>query len=181
MHLYLRFLLSVLVANFLIVAPLGAKVAKPFGALSALDYAEIERLYADYAFAIDTGDGKARAATFTADGTFSSSLSQHQPESMSAVAERTTRQGNVGVRHLMTNISVKATPGGAEARCHVFIISGASDDHEQSSATDFRSFKGLSGFYFDKLVRTPAGWRFKSREVWLDSEANSPYRADSAR
>ena len=38
--------------------------------LTTQDYIDIEQLYATYNHAIDSGDGEAWAATFTADGTF---------------------------------------------------------------------------------------------------------------
>ena len=35
-----------------------------------------------------------------------------------------------------------------------------------------------TGFYNDKLVKTPEGWRFVGREGWYDIDPDSPYRMD---
>ena len=40
-----------------------------------------------------------------------------------------------------------------------------------------RQQKVYTGFYNDTLVRTPDGWRFKTKEEWHDTEPDSPYRA----
>jgi hypothetical protein len=131
--------------------------------LSPEDHIEIQQLYARNSYALDMGDGEARAATFTQDGTFAVYLTGHQPEPASVFGPRTTARGNRGVRHLMLNLMLEATPEGAKGLCYGLIVDG-----KHSPKT---------GFYEDRLVRTPKGWRFRVRELWLDTEEGSPYRA----
>jgi hypothetical protein len=149
---------------FVLTSAAAAQRIKP---LTAQDYFEIEQLYAAYCWALDTGDGAARAATFTPDGRFLSSLSDHKGDSARAIGERTTKGGPSPYRHVMANILLTATPEGADSKAYALIVSGR---------TTPGTVTGTPAFYLDKLVRTPAGWRFKQREVWLDQEAASPFR-----
>ena len=52
---------------------LPAQAAPP--KLTALDYFQIYQLYARYSWSLDSGNGAARTATFTTDGTFNSNMS----------------------------------------------------------------------------------------------------------
>lgn len=149
--------------------------AESIQALTALDYAEIHKLYADYALALDTGDGAGRAATFTEDGTFSSVFSQHEPEPAQSAGARTTRQGNTGVRHMMANISICASAEGADGRCNA-LITAPKPGTGNGTFENPPALNVITGYYHDKLVRTSHGWRFKSRQVWVDFDPESPYR-----
>lgn len=144
--------------------PAKAPVVKK---LTAEDYFEIEQLYTDYCWALDRGDGAARAATFAPGGVFISALSKHTPELASVLAARTSKGGPSATRHMMTNIKLTATADGADGMAYALIVSG-----QPIPGT----FIGTPAFYIDKLVRTPDGWKFKSREVWEDWEKDSPYR-----
>ena len=138
--------------------------------LTPADYIEIHQLYAKYSFALDLGDGPGRAAVFTPDGTCKAALSDHKLDSVQTIAARTTLLGNQGLRHLMMNIVITPTPEGAAGRAYAVILGAARDD------ADDRSLEGKSGFYVDTLVKTPAGWRFKTREFWRDTDAESPFK-----
>src|ERR1700678_1128117 len=67
--------------------------------LTTQDYVDIYQLYAAYAWALDTGNGPARAAVFVPDGVFRSNQTHEQPESIPDMAKSTTATGNVGDRH----------------------------------------------------------------------------------
>ena len=121
--------------------------------LKSRDYIEIEQLYAAYTFALDLGDGAGRKATFTKDGVFRSALQDHAPQTVDSIAERTTRTGNVGARHLMMNLEITPTREGADGRCFTVVLNG-----NQTAG----SLNGNKGFYFDKLVKTKAGWRLRA-------------------
>ena len=138
--------------------------------LTPADYIEIHQLYAKYSFALDLGDGPGRAATFTPDGTFKAALTDHKLDTVQTLAKRTSLLGNQGRRHLMMNIVITATPEGAAGRAYAVILGEAKDD------SDDRSLEGKSGFYIDTLAKTPAGWRFKTREFWRDTDAGSPFK-----
>jgi hypothetical protein len=146
--------------------------------LSADDHVEIMQLYARYAFSLDTGNGEMRRATFTADGTFAFYQFNHVPESVDSFVERTTTTGNRGHRHLMFNIIIDPSPEGARGGCHSIVLG-----REATSGPEYARLGGgftiLSGFYQDTLVRTPAGWRFKTRQVFFDHEPTSPFAPQS--
>jgi hypothetical protein len=138
--------------------------------LSPADYIEINQLYSKYSFALDLGDGEGRAATFAPDGTFRAALTNHKLDSVANLRERTNLLGNQGRRHLMMNIVITPTPEGAAGRAYAVILGPAGKEE------DDRSLQGKSGFYIDTLVKTPDGWRFKTREFWRDTDADSPFR-----
>jgi hypothetical protein len=137
--------------------------------LTAQDYIDIQQLYAAYAWAVDTGDGPGRAAVFTPDGTFTSSNQGNVVQSAAAIAERTSKQGNIGDRHLQYNIRIEPTHEGAKGSCYVLIVRG--------KASQGGTIAGTLQMYNDTFVKTAAGWRFKTRRIWADSAESSPYRA----
>ena len=139
--------------------------------LTPADYIEMHQLYGKYSFALDLGDGAGRAATFTPDGTFKAALTDRKPDSVQTLAERTNRLGNQGRRHLIMNIVITPTPQGAAGRAYVVILGAAKNESD-----DDGPLEGKSGFYMDTLVKTPAGWRFKAREFWRDTDAGSPFK-----
>lgn len=135
--------------------------------LSAQDHVEILNLYARYNRALDMSDGPGRVATFTPDGTFSTLLGDHKPERMDIVSKRTTERGNSGARHIVVNVELTPTAEGVDGFAYLLLVT----DNPNSDGV----IRGRHSFYVDKLVKTPDGWRFKSRETWGDSEPNSPY------
>jgi len=133
--------------------------------LSSDDYVEIQQLYSAFALALDTGNGDAQLKTFSADGKFASSVTNHKFESAIALSKRTTSEGITGARHFMTNIAIAPTPTGAKGTCYAIVLTG----HRNADG----GMSGMPAFYEDALVKTTDGWRFKAREFWLGSEAAS--------
>lgn len=131
-------------------------------ALTAMDYIEIQQLYARYAAALDFGDGAARATTFTTGGYFANLPSGHRKMYVDELVERTNAKGNDGERHMVTNLIVTPTKEGADGFAYLIMIDRAGICH--------------TGFYNDKLVKTPEGWRFVGRVGWYDTDPDSPYR-----
>jgi hypothetical protein len=139
----------------------AAQSGKPIK-LTPKDYFEIYQLYAAYSNALDIGDGAGRVGTFTPDGTFSWVASKHQPESMDVLKKRTDayeHKPHPVAGHLLTNIHITPTPEGADGSCYA-LLGGGKPDAQGHYIAD-------PAFYQDKLVKTAAGWRFKSREVWI--------------
>src|ERR1700744_29399 len=100
--------------------------ADPAAKLTAEDYIEIYQLYSAYSDAIDTGDGQGRIDTFTRDGTFSSYLSDHRPETMDVLLKRTNASGHKSIPmggHAMMNIHVTPTSTGADGTCYAILSS----------------------------------------------------------
>src|ERR1700743_2281146 len=141
----------------------SAQQSSSVAKLSPMDYIEIYQLYSAYALALDTGNGPGRVATFTPDGTFASYISKHVPESMDILMKRTNAYGQRerpgGMRHNLVNIHITPTASGADGSCYALLYGGKTDASG--------NFIGNPGFYKDTLVKTSAGWRFKTREVWI--------------
>ena len=137
--------------------------AQQKAALTALDYAEIQQLYARYAFAYDTAEdnGHAYARTFTADGAFffpngdprkrcpaskSGVGSTCQgPEELASLARGTGGKNRLTLSHVTTNVVIEPSPEGATGKAYLTLRSGS------------------GGLYEDQLVKTAEGWRFKVR------------------
>ena len=128
-------------------------------ALTALDYAEIDQLYARYAFAADTGEAEMLARVFTEDGVFdvTNALSGEplapgqwvpvQGYEQLKVSRRAAAANPLKTpRHYTTNILIEPTAEGAMGAAYTF--DGSSE---------------RTGTYDDQLVKTPEGWRFKKR------------------
>ena len=141
------------------VALLG--VVNPLSAeeLSAEDHAAINQLYARYVQAIDFGDAIAWADTFTPDGSFGDSVTGR--DALVAFAERYHEENGSEPRHWYTALVLTPTADGAEGRCYALTFN--------SSARSLM----WTGTYRDVLVETSEGWRFSSRQLTIDTPANS--------
>ncbi len=138
-----------------------ARVETP--SLTAMDYAQIEQLYAHYNHYIDSGkdEGRAFANLFTPDGildTGSPALGAVRGNAALAGLARTIGAPPPAVKasHYAVNIMIDPSPEGATGSAYLLMISSP---ERGTSAT------GLSGIYTDTLVRTPDGWKFKTRKV----------------
>ena len=136
-------------------------------ALTALDYFEIQQLVAKYARAIDTcsNNGYDYADLFTADGIFASeqdgkSVDRAQGREKLAEVSGGGSRGckNVGwirqgVKHLYVNHIITPSAAGATGTVDMLMIGLGNDPYRIRH----------EGYYEDVYVRTPQGWRFKSR------------------
>lgn len=148
----MKFLKTVLAALLLT----GAQIVSA-QTLSTADYIEIEQLYAKYNHAIDNGDGKAWADTFTADGVFRKTTVGH--DALVAFVENFSKSSRGGFRHWNSNLTIVGTPEGADGS--VYLMLWNVGVKPQAIVT--------TGTYIDKLVKTPAGWRFKNRDIKGDA------------
>lgn len=134
--------------------------------LTALDYAELQNLNAEYGHHIDTGEdnGHAWARLFTPDGEFirQEGDSYKGREEIAALARKVGR-GPKYVAHFNTNVWVKAAPGGAIGRTNCVVI--RFPDDKMGDADPRPSVTGAGCRYQDVYVKTSEGWRFKSRTV----------------
>jgi hypothetical protein len=126
--------------------------------LSADDIAEIHNLYAHYNLMLDGGDSEGWADTFTEDGRFGNSEGR---AALIAFADGFHAR-SPHTRHWNTNIEITATAEGAAGTCYLMLW---------NVGTSPASIM-ITGIYTDTLVRTPEGWRFKSRLVTPDAAAN---------
>jgi hypothetical protein len=135
--------------------------------LSALDYIEIEQLVAKYSRALDTcaNNGYDYAHLFTPDGVFAPTINgkpgpRFEGRERLAEASGGGKLGckNVGwiqqgIRHLYPNHVITPTPTGAVGIVDMMMIGLGGDPNKIQ----------YDGYYDDVYVKTPQGWRFKSR------------------
>ena len=126
--------------------------------LSGRDYAEIEQLYWRYNVAFDSAatGGHAFARTFVTDGelvTATGTVTGHD-----ALASRAAAN-SPGLHSWMSNLVVDPSPDGATGRAYILTA-----DLNAGSGRS-RAGSRLTGAVVshDELVRTPDGWRFKTR------------------
>jgi hypothetical protein len=133
--------------------------------LTPLDYVDIQRLAAKYAYAIDrcTNRGYDYADLYTPDGMFATSrggriLNTYAGRERLAEAARGGRPDCsdvpwAGIVHVMANHVVEPSREGATGKVYLIAI-GLDGEPGKVEA---------QGHYEDVYVRTPQGWRFKSR------------------
>ena len=141
-------------------------------ALTGTDYAEIERLSARYSHAIDTcaNDGYDYADLYTPDGVFIDMWTQSAidaggvkwqgREKLREIssganitgAPCTSTRFNGSVSHLILSLVITPTPEGATGNSYMIELGG----RDPNRITRM-------GNYEDVYVKTPDGWRFKSR------------------
>jgi hypothetical protein len=142
--------------------PAAVRVAnRPGAAFTSEDYVEIQQLVARYAFALDTADnnGYTYADLFAADGTFNDTKGR---DALAALP-RGPRRGPLYVRNYGAPPIIQPTAEGATGIQYAQAI-----DFEpggRNGALDH------FGHYEDAYVRTPQGWRFKSRRFVNESQA----------
>jgi hypothetical protein len=157
-------------------------------ALTALDYIEIQQLVSKYARAIDTcsNNGYDYADLFTADGFF-------QPEQGGKLGNKFQGRERLaevsgggsrgcknvgwikqGVKHMYVNHIITPSAEGASGTVDMLMIGLNGDPYKIRH----------EGHYEDTYVRTPQGWRFKSRihhvpTTTPPAEAGQPARPTS--
>jgi hypothetical protein len=127
--------------------------------LTATDYLEIAQLVASYGHALDSGYGKgengeAYAGLYTADASFAGSTGHDQLVRLGQIQPR----GPDFVRHYLTNHVIEPMPGGAKGKEFLAVI----DNGENGKASSLF----LGGHYEDTYVKTPEGWRIKTRRLF---------------
>ena len=135
---------------------LRAQTSKP-ATLTAADYIEIQQLVARYPYGVDMhgGDGSAYAALFARDGSFGTQAKGREQLEALAVKTNRDRSGPAYTHHFVTNVVIKLSPEGATGRSYLVAI----DVSENGQLTTILH----GGHYDDVYVKTPEGWRIKSR------------------
>ncbi len=130
--------------------------------LTALDYFEIQQLYARYAHGMDTArdNGYFAADVFTTDGVYVDGAGQRSAgrEALAELARRDpeSRKSATNMQHLNANVVIDATPWGAIGRSYMLLAAKPLPSQPRGQVTD-------GGQYWDELVRTVAGWRIHRR------------------
>ncbi len=131
----------------------GAAQGQP--SLTAQDYIDIQQLVSSYAYGLDgnTDNGESYANLFAPGAIFGRPRTQGH-ENLAALAN-TQPRGAMYVRHFITNHVIEPAPGGAIGKEYAVII----DIGESGKSSGI----ALGGRYDDEYVKTPQGWKFKSR------------------
>ena len=144
----MRLLIAFLAAIVVAVAVAGAVQAQGSQrALTTQDYVEIQQLYARYVHAIDSGDAETYAALFTPDGSFNDNVGRE-----ALIAFIKNRNG-AATRHINTSLVITPTAEGAAGAVYNMFLNVATNPPTVTGASQYR----------DTLVKTPQGWRFKTR------------------
>jgi hypothetical protein len=134
-------------------------------ALTAMDYIEIRKLVAGYAYGLDGGgdNGYNYADLFAPGAVVFGSVSGR--ENIANLARREPH-GPQYVRHFLTNVLIDPTPEGASGKQYLAVT----DIGENGKPTSIF----LGGRYEDTYVKTPQGWRFKTRTLVRAKSATPP-------
>jgi hypothetical protein len=136
----------------------GVSRAQKASKLSPMDYEEIRQLYARYNMAFDSNDAKLLETVFTPDGTFTMGAGNSR-QARTMIAPNAVKTARPQVRHMATSITITPSPEGARGTSYLMLVNGQSTPP---------SVMG-TGYYEDELVKTPDGWRFKSRIYYSQS------------
>lgn len=159
MHTFARFFTRATAIVALAVAGSAANAAD----LTTQDYVEIEQLYATYNHAIDSGDAEAWAATFTPDGSFNTRFTGKEGL-VGFIKLWREKMNGANRRHWNSNLRITPSADGANGTVMLMLLDVSTKPPSIAS----------TGMYTDVLVKTPNGWRFKSRVVKGDAPPTAP-------
>ena len=138
-------------------AAISAQKASDVPTLTAEDYVAIQQLTSRYSFALDTGadNGYMYADLYTPDGNFGKTVGRDELAKLA----RGGRRGPMNVRNMGTFEVIKPAPGGATG--HIYQQAINFGERDKKTPTEMDHFL----WYEDVYVKTPDGWRFKSRAI----------------
>ena len=157
--------------------------------LTTLDYFEIENLIARYGHGFDSGadQGYMWADVFTPDGVFMDG-SGREFRGRDVIAQfgsggANSRKSPTSVGHFISNILIEPVAGGATARSYVMIGGGGGRGRGAAPAAGAPPAPafGMGGTYYDRLVKTPVGWRIQERVLVRPGATVDAIRAATAR
>jgi len=152
--------LKALLALGVFLLVLAALHAQQDGSLTADDYAEIQQLYARYAFAVDSvaANGAAFAGLFTPDGVLidESGKTYAGREPLMELARTVPAKNPATARHFVWNVKIDPSPAGATGKAYI-VVANVAETGQPAAVI-------VVGQYWDDLVKTPQGWRIKRRE-----------------
>jgi len=163
---------AVLGAGILAVASLqaqqksaGAASASKVMLLTPQDYIDIQQLVSSYPYGLDenTDNGESYANLFAPGAVFARPKTEGH-DNLAALAN-TQPHGTHYTRHFITNHVIEPAPGGAIGKEYAVIIDIGENGNPGGIA--------LGGRYDDEYVKTPQGWRFKTR-TFTPSRAEVP-------
>jgi hypothetical protein len=128
--------------------------ASTSGPLTSIDYLDIRRLVANYAYGLDGGadEGGVYADNFAPGASLFGQVRSR--DDMKALANREPH-GPQFTRHFLTNVLIEPGPSGVAGKQYLAVID-ISEEGKESAIY-------LGGRYDDEYVKTPQGWKFKTR------------------
>ena len=140
-----------------VLTVLQAQQQRARGSLTALDYAEIQQLYGRYAIGYDSGNGEMFARAFTADGTFQlpNNVIAGREKLAAFAGQPGNNKGPTNVFHVVSNVTIEPSAEGATGTAYVLLVN-IGQTGKPSALTG-------GGVYRDTFVKSPEGWRIKSR------------------
>jgi hypothetical protein len=151
-----------LVALSVFVATLAALDAQQTGntgsRLTALDYYEIQQLYARFCHGLDSAaeNGYLFADVFAADGVYVDPTGRYEGRERLAELARQNPDGRkslTNMSHYTTNMMITPVPAGARGQGYVLVSTAAPQGGGVNAA----------GLYQDDLAKTADGWRITKR------------------
>jgi hypothetical protein len=144
---------SVLVAGAVVRAQQRSSATT--ATLTPQDYIDIQQLVSSYPYGLDgnTDNGATYAGLFAPGAVFGRPRTEGH-DNLAALANTQPRGANY-VRHFITNHVIEPAPGGAIGREYAVIIDIGENGNPGRIA--------LGGRYDDEYVKTPQGWKFKTR------------------
>ena len=125
--------------------------------LTTQDYIDIEQLHSRYNHAIDGCDAEGWAATFTPDGVFQRFAGREAL--VGFIKQWCEKMNGANRRHWNSNLHITPAADGAGSTVLLMLLDvGVKPPAILSTAT-----------YTSTLVRTPEGWRFKTRMLKSDA------------
>jgi hypothetical protein len=133
--------------------------------LTPQDYIEIQQLVSSYPYGLDENpdNGETYARLFAPGAVFGRPRTEGH-DNLAALAN-TQPHGAQYTRHFITNHVIEPAPGGAKGKEYAVIIDIGENGKPGGIA--------LGGRYDDEYVKTPQGWRFKTR-TFTPSRAEVP-------
>jgi uncharacterized protein (TIGR02246 family) len=126
---------------------------------AADDREAVREVLAEYCFRLDDGRFDEMAALFTEDGTWDTAFGRATGRAAIADLARSLRNGAPQQRprgiHLVTNIAIRIDGPRATVRSNWIVA--------QNSPAGPKI--GSGGGYIDDMVKTDAGWRFRTRKI----------------
>jgi SnoaL-like protein len=155
-------------ALFTLVAVQAQQRTAKIRTLTALDYAQIQQLVARYSYALDTGadNGYAYADLFASGGTFGKVSGRDELAATARPGGGHYPRGPKFVFHYTSNHVIEPSAEGATGKVYVVEIDAGERGKTASVIED-------GGHYEDEYVKTPQGWRFKSR-TFVKTEPGTP-------
>ncbi len=130
-------------------------------ALPTDDVLAIQKLIADYNFAVDDGDGDAFAALFVEEGSLDSGFGVTKGVDALREFGGTVPTMIPGPRHIATNVSIDGDGDTATARLYLQMFGTGGGSAETKLI--------ISGRYEDTLRRENGAWRFVDRKMIPDA------------